>query len=245
MHVTAVIPAAGYGRRLNKDIPKALFKIKGKPLLIHTLERISSHPFIKEIIVVANPAGLRLTESIIDYYGIRKVSCIVAGGRSRAESVARALKALSKKTDFVLVHDAARPFVSKKIISRAIQALKEAKTNAAVVVGVKVKDTIKKAKSRKSKTKVQNIFSIEKTLDRDGLWEIQTPQVFKKNLILKAYSRFNKMGVNDDASLVERLGVKVRIVQGSYFNIKITTPEDLVFAEAILNCRKFRFPQSV
>ncbi len=133
--------------------------------------------------------------------------------------------AAEDKTDMVLIHDSARPFITQKMV---FLVLKEANKTQAAIVGVPVKATIKKVTSQESKVK-----TVEATLKRAELWEAQTPQVFKKSLILKAYEKFGNIDVTDDASLVERLGIKVKLVMGSCFNIKITTPEDFILAEAI------------
>jgi 2-C-methyl-D-erythritol 4-phosphate cytidylyltransferase len=161
-------------------------------------------------------------------YRIRKIRAVVLGGKRRQDSVDKGLKAVSKEADWVLIHDGVRPFINKELISSVI---KEAKKAGAAIVGVPVKATIKKLKTQSLKLKTK--FVVEKTLNRDNLWEIQTPQVFKKDLILKAYKRFGNINVTDDAMLVEKMGIKPRVVLGSYNNIKITTPEDLVIAKAI------------
>jgi 2-C-methyl-D-erythritol 4-phosphate cytidylyltransferase len=135
--------------------------------------------------------------------------------------VANGLKAIGPQADLILIHDAARPFITKGLVSSVI---KEARKAGAAIAAVPVKATIKK---------VKNGSVVEKTLDRGKLWEIQTPQVFKKDLILKAYKKFKRIPATDDAMLVERLGAKVSVVLGSYSNIKITTPEDLIIAKGI------------
>jgi 2-C-methyl-D-erythritol 4-phosphate cytidylyltransferase len=140
---------------------------------------------------------------------------------------------MNPKTELVLIHDGARPFVAKDTITSVI---KEAKRSQAAIVGVPVKATIKKIETKRLKCGPR--FVVEKTLDRDCLWEIQTPQVFKKDLILEAYQRFGNTEVTDDAMLVEKMDFDVSVVPGSYSNIKITTFEDLVLAEAILKRQK-------
>lgn len=221
--VTAIVLAAGEGRRLKSKVPKPLVKINSRPVIIYALSVLNSHPDIDDIILVANPKNLSIIKDKIRKYRIRKVRKIVLGGRRRQDSVKNGLKATDPKTGLVLIHDGVRPFINKQIVSCVI---KEAARSKAAIVGVPVKATIKEV--RKSQVVV------EKTLDRDSLWEIQTPQVFDRELILKAYKKFGNKAVTDDASLVERLGVQVKIVMGSYKNIKITTPEDLKIAEAIL-----------
>jgi 2-C-methyl-D-erythritol 4-phosphate cytidylyltransferase len=231
MYITAVVPAAGYGLRLNKKIPKALVEIKGRPIFIHTLRVFSQHPDITDIIVVAPPDFLDIFESKIRQYRLGKIRHIIPGGLSRQESVKNGLRFVAAETSLVLIHDAVRPFIAPAIISSAIN---EAKLFGAAVVGVPVKATIKKSKIQNPKSKNTATFIIDKTLNRANLWEIQTPQVFRRDLIFKAYNKFKDKNFTDDASLIERLGIKVRVVMGSYFNIKITSPEDLVFAQAIL-----------
>jgi len=213
-YVSAIVVAAGRGLRLKSKIPKPLVRINKKPLISYSLNALRACPWIKEIILVAN----RGNRTILRRFCER----IVLGGRQRRDSVKHGLKAISRRADLVLIHDAARPFIDKKIVSKAISA---AARYGAAVAGVPVKSTIKES------GKCQAV--IKKTLDRGRLWEIQTPQVFRKDLILKAYRKFASFPATDDAMLVEKLGKKVYIVPGSYSNIKITTPEDLLIAGAI------------
>lgn len=219
-YVTAIVLAAGRGERLKSKVPKLLAKIGSKPVIIHTLEALSRNPSIKDIILVANAKNLREMTAWVKRYHIRKISSVVEGGARRQDSLGSGLKAVDSRTDLVLIHDAARPFIDKNLIDSVINV---AKKSGAAITGVPVKATIKKAFGK----------VVDKTIERKNLWEIQTPQVFKKDLILKAYKKFGKIDVTDDAMLVEKLGGKVNIVEGSYSNIKITTPEDLVLAEAI------------
>ena len=157
---------------------------------------------------------------LIKGYRINKVSKVILGGKERKDSVSSGLKELSLKTSLVVIHDAARPFINSKIITDSILA---AKKRGAAVVGVPLKYTVKE---------VSKGFVV-RTLKREDIWEIQTPQVFKKEIILKAYK--NKLGyATDDAVLVEKMGIKPVVVLGSYSNLKITTFEDIFFAEAIL-----------
>lgn len=229
MYVTAIVLAAGRGLRLESRFSKPLIVIKSCPLVIYCLDVISKHPYVRDIIVVVNPQNSKEITNKIRRFRIKKVRRIVLGGRARQDSVRNGLKHIDRRTDLVLIHDGVRPFISTRIISAAI---KEAKKCGAAVVGVPVKSTIKVVARRTSQ--VAGNFIVEKTLDRSKLWEIQTPQVFKKELILKAYRKSKGIAVTDDAMLVEKLGAKVSVVLGSYNNIKITTQEDLVLAEAIL-----------
>lgn len=223
MFVTAIVPAAGIGRRLGLKIPKPLIEIEGKPILIRTLQALNRHPAIKEIVLVVNKKDKPKIIFVLKEYRIRKIKAIVLGGRRRQDSVKSGLKEINPSSDIVMIHDAARPFVDNSIISRVIAG---AAKSGAAAAGVLLKPTIKQADSKNFVTK---------TLARRALFEIQTPQAFRKNIILKAYARLRNTEVTDDASLVEKLGKPVKVVSGSYFNIKITTPDDLVFAKAIIN----------
>jgi 2-C-methyl-D-erythritol 4-phosphate cytidylyltransferase len=229
MYVSAIVAGAGKGVRLGSKTPKALSRLNARPLIIYSLQALQKHPLIKEIVVVVNPDFRKTAVSRIKKYRITKVTRVVNGGSRRQDSVYQGLEATDARADLVLIHDACRPFVDKKMISGTI---KEAKTSGAAIAAVPVKATIKSVVRIPSS--VVRKFVVEKTLSREGLWEIQTPQVFKKELILKAYKKFGKHDVTDDAMLVEKLGRKVGVVFGSYDNIKITTPEDLIFAKAIL-----------
>lgn len=222
MQVSAIVVAAGSGLRFKSKTPKVLIPINSRPILIYSLQVLSRHPLVKEIIVVVNAKSAQSITRKLRQYRIGKVSKIVEGGRRRQDSVLNGLKALGAGCGLVLIHDAARPFIDKGIILRLIN---KAKSSGAAIVGVPVKATIKETVS---KTRVK------RTLDRDKLWEIQTPQVFDKELLLKAYKKFGNIDVTDDAALVEKLGAKINVVLGSYKNIKITTPDDLVIAKAIL-----------
>lgn len=228
MHITAIVLAAGKGLRLKTKASKPLIKINSHPLIVYCLNTLSKHPDIKDIIVVANRKNLKDISHQIRRYRIGKVKDIVLGGRLRRVSVMNGLRAVDKRCNFVLIHDGVRPFIDKKIISSAI---KTAKRYGAAITAVPVKATIKSVGRRPSS--VAHDFIVKETLKREKLWEVQTPQVFRRDLILQAYKKFGNTDVTDDASLVEKLGKKVRIVEGSYFNIKITTPEDLVLAESI------------
>ena len=232
MHVAAVVLAAGKGLRFSSarfKVPKPLVAIRGRPLIIYSLETLSRHPGIKDIILVVNPKNSGGIAEKARKYRIGKIKKLVFGGHRRQDSVANGLKHVNPKAGLVLIHDGVRPFINKEIVSSVI---KEARKSGAAITGVPVKGTIKEV-ARSGSHQVTSNFIVKKTLNRDALWEAQTPQVFRKDLILKAYKRFGREEVTDDASLVEKLGAKVSVVLGSYNNIKITTPEDLVIAKAI------------
>ncbi len=235
MHITAIVLAAGQGLRLKSRFSKPLIEINSKPIIIYCLQILNQQPDIKDIIVVANAKNLRGIADKVKKYHISKIKNIVLGGQARQDSVTCGLRCVDSRTDLVLIHDAVRPFIDKETVSSVIRA---AGNTGAAIVGVPVKATIKE--TRQPLTASCGRLTVKKTLKRDNLWEIQTPQVFKKELILEAYRKFNNIDVTDDAMLVEKLGARVGIVLGSYANIKITTREDLIIAEAILNNRLYR-----
>lgn len=231
--VSAIVLAAGKGARFKSKASKALVEINSCPLIMYCLKTFCRHPFIKEIIVVANSSNINDIRAGIKKHRIGRVKDVILGGRQRQDSVSCGLKATAKENHLVLIHDAARPFIDKEIVSTAI---KEAQKCGAAITGVPAKATIKEVYS--SKRAVHSFPFVKKTLNRENLWEIQTPQVFERDLILEAYRKFGNTQVTDDASLVEKLGADVKVVMGSYFNIKVTTPEDLILARAIIKAKK-------
>ena len=219
--LSAIILAAGQGRRLKAALPKPLIKIGKLPVIIYSLNTLNKHPQINEIIVVVNAKNQRAIIRLARKYSFKKIKSFVLGGRRRQDSVHNGLKMVSEHSDWVLIHDSARPFIDRRDITRVIAA---AKNTGAAILAVRPKATIKFS---------QKNNMVKHTLDRDTLWEAQTPQVFKKELIMQAYKKYSAAKVTDDASLIEKLGKKVQLVQGSYENIKITTGEDLLFAGLI------------
>jgi 2-C-methyl-D-erythritol 4-phosphate cytidylyltransferase len=222
MYITAIVLAAGKGLRFKSTIPKATLNINHKPIIIYSLEALSRHPEISDVILVVNSANKNRIVKILNKYGFGKAVHIVKGGRRRQDSVFCGLRKVNKRSELVLIHDGARPMLTNDILHRVINA---AKKSGAAITGVPVKVTIKEASGN---------LTVNRTLDRNKLWEIQTPQVFRRELILKAYQRYAKIEATDDASLVEKMGVQVKVVPGAYTNIKITTPEDALVAQAIL-----------
>jgi 2-C-methyl-D-erythritol 4-phosphate cytidylyltransferase len=234
MHLSAIVLAAGSGRRMGGSSSKALIKINRKPLIAYSLRVLGRHASVKEIILVANAQNYSRLARLVKDCRLKKIKKIVLGGKRRQDSVKKGLAAVSAAADYVLIHDGARPFIDGRIIAATLKA---AAKYGAAVAGVPVKDTIKESAGSCVMCHVSCV-SVKKTLDRSNLWQIQTPQVFQKRLILAAYRRFGRQSATDDAMLVEKLGAPVFIVPGSYQNIKVTTPEDLVIAEAIAKkCR--------
>ena len=223
MKSTAIVLAAGKGKRMNSGIHKQYLLLAGRPVLCYSLEVFQKCPFIDEILLVAGSGEEEYCRhEIVDKYGYDKVSLILPGGRERYDSVYAGLKAAGD-CDFVYIHDGARPFVDAEMLSRAREA---AEKYQACVVGMPVKDTIKVMDSE---------GFASSTPDRKSLFMVQTPQVFSYSVIKKAYDKVmseEKIQVTDDAMMVEKaMNIKVKLVEGSYENIKITTPEDLKIAE--------------
>ncbi|HOX53929.1 MAG: 2-C-methyl-D-erythritol 4-phosphate cytidylyltransferase [Candidatus Omnitrophica bacterium] len=223
MKIVAVVPAAGKGVRLKQRVPKPLVLLDNYSILVHTLRALSRSGLIENIVLVVDKNYLNRFKAQVKRFNLKKIKKIVAGGQHRFDSVRNGILSADSDADLILIHDGVRPFISQKIIKDSICA---AKKIGASVVAVPVKSTIKEINP--------SSLLVKRTLDRNVLWEIQTPQVFKKDIILKAYKSNKYRLAFDDTSLIEKIGKNVRIVPGSYENIKITTPEDLLFAKALL-----------
>ena len=228
--IGAVILAGGRGSRMHSDIQKQYMLLDGRPLIAYALEAFERSCADDLVLVTGAGEAEFVQKEILPPLGLTKLRSIVTGGKERYHSVYEGLKAL-RNCDYVLIHDGARPLVTEAVISRAVQA---AGQNDACVVGMPVKDTIKVADAH---------GFAESTPDRSLLWQVQTPQAFAYPLVRGAYDRLMadetlQKGITDDAMVVEHLsGTKVRLVEGSYENLKVTTPEDLVLAEALLKKR--------
>ena len=222
--VGVVIAAGGTGRRMGGKLPKQFLPLGGSSVLERTLAVFNAHPAVGEIVVVVPRSYLEKTAWMIHRGNLSKAKHVVAGGKDRQESVWNGLNSFGQAPRVVLIHDAVRPLVRTGVIDAVIS---QTRRHGAAAAGVKVKDTIK-WEGRKG------FFT--KTLDRGRLWSIQTPQGFSYTLVHTAHkgARVSGYSGTDDAALVERLGRKVRIVEGDYDNIKITTAEDLAFAEMVL-----------
>ncbi len=225
MRTVAIIPAGGVGKRLKAQRAKQYLLLDDVPVLVHTLKVFQQAKVIDEIILVLPPDDVASAqEQLINKYGLTKITAVVAGGKERQDSVRNGFAAITGECDIVVIHDAVRPFVTKEMINQVVAAVKSFE---AASVGVKAKDTIKE-------TKKDNLVAA--TIPRQNLWLTQTPQAFKFDLLKKAYTAAyrDKYYGTDDASLVERIGAKVIMIEGCYENIKITTPEDLILAEALM-----------
>jgi len=236
--VVALLPSAGQGKRLRPDaqpegvgggIKKPFLSLGGRPILAETIERFHSISYITEIIPIIQESDMEFClEGIVERYGFNKIKRIAPGGHERQDSVYNGLKLVDPKTTLVLIHDGVRPFIRSDLIEEAITTALE---GDGVVLGLPVKETIKE---------VADDRSVKRTYKRDCLWSIQTPQVFHYRIILEAYERAYRDNFysTDDASLVERIGGKIKVIMGSYDNIKITTHEDLQLGEIILRRQK-------
>ena len=220
---SAVIVAAGSGKRFNSKLPKQFLKLKNKPVLAHSTEKFEKSKFIDEILVVVPRKFINLTRNIISRYNFKKVSQIISGGNTRQASVYNSLLKVDKKCNLVLVHDGVRPLVDLKHIEAVIKLAQKYK---AAILAVPVKETVK----------LVNKNMVVKTEDRKKFYLAQTPQAFERALLVKAFlkAKRDKFEGTDCSSLVERLGVKVKIVKGSERNIKITTSQDLRLAEKLI-----------
>ncbi len=218
--VSAIVAAAGDGLRMNIQKSKQVVEICGKPVIAHSLLALQSSDYIGEIIIVTRECDILLISDIVKAFDVSKVTHIVKGGKTRTESVKNGLDIA--KYDYVAIHDGARPCVRPEHIDKTIE---DAIKTGAAALGCPVIDTLKRVDE-------QNI--ITQTVDRSALWQIQTPQVFKKDLILKAYENQDTTGATDDCMLVESAGAKVTMTEGERSNIKITYPSDIALAEAIL-----------
>ena len=228
MRATAVVLAGGKGRRMSKDVAKQYLPIGGRPMLLYSLDCFERSAYIDDIVLVLPEAEMEyVCSEILSNQSFKKLRHIVAGGAERYDSVLNALAVIDEGV--VYIHDGARPFITDDILADLSEAVN---LYGACAVGVPVVDTIKRTDSA---------GCIVETVDRSSLWQIQTPQVFKLELISAAYEEFIKAGrphVTDDSMVVELFGnAKVKMVEGSYENIKLTTPTDMIIAEEILKSR--------
>lgn len=228
MRTVAIIPAAGSGKRMQGSLSKQYLPLNGIPVLARTLMVFQYSPVVHDVFLVVPSDDIEFaTRTIIEKYRISKVSQVLPGGNERQDSVKKGLDAVGDNYDIVLIHDGVRPFITEDLIRVSVT---EARKREAVTTGVPVKDTVKM---------VDRDGWIMETPDRSRLWLTQTPQAFKREVIKKAYRSAydDHFYGTDDAVLVERIGVRVKMLPGSHENIKITTREDFLFAESFMDDR--------
>ena len=232
MHVSAIVLAAGVGRRIGADISKTYLAIAGRPLVLRALDRMFAAKAVEEVILVVSENDLDRCDALLRGDGAlcNRPWVLQSGGLTRQESARRGLEKVSALADIIVIHDGARPFVSAALIDRLVEAAVE---KGAVVAGLPVRDTIKV---------VDTGGLIQSTPERRSLWEIQTPQVFRRELIVAAHEAAEKseLEATDDAIVVERFGKPVFVLEGERSNIKITLPEDIWLAEMMI--REGRVP---
>ncbi|MGG0848259.1 2-C-methyl-D-erythritol 4-phosphate cytidylyltransferase [Peribacillus simplex] len=222
MFYEVVIPAAGQGKRMKAGKNKLFIELSGIPIIVYTLRVFEEDPDCRGIILSINPAEKDYFSQLIATYGLKKVKKLVLGGKERQQSVYNGLQHAGE--EIILVHDGARPFINPGQIRELTTA---ASLHGGAVIAVPVKDTIKKVTDKK----------VLETVERSSLWAVQTPQAFRVSILKRAYEQAEAEAFlgTDDASLLERINEQVVIIEGNYDNIKITTQEDLYFAEAILH----------
>jgi len=229
MKIAAIIPAGGAGIRMGQKIPKPYLSIASAPILVHTLRVFQESDLIDDIFLVVQEKDKAYVEKdVIHPYSLNKVRAIIPGGKERQDSIHHALPFLHSDHEIIVIHDGVRPLIDQDMLERTIDA---AVKEGAVITGVPVKDTVKM---------INPSGKVDITLDREKLYLIQTPQAFRKEILARAYEMAYKEHFygTDDASLVERLGIPVKVIRGSYENIKITTQEDLLLAEFFVQSRK-------
>lgn len=221
------MPAAGIGERFGKGTNKPFATLLEKPLIIWALETLQSLPEISEIIAVVKEPDIKLCSRLFKEYSITKIKHIVPGGRERQDSVFHGLSLIQDHESVVLVHDAVRPLIGPSVI---LNALRQLNGCDGVIVGVPLKDTVKEIRDG----------LVRNTPKRDLLWAIQTPQIFYYQALYEAYEKAmaDSFYTTDDSALVERNNGRIRVIQGSYTNIKVTTPEDLLIAEVFLKMKR-------
>jgi 2-C-methyl-D-erythritol 4-phosphate cytidylyltransferase len=221
----AIVVAAGQGRRLGRKGDKAFVNVAGRPLLLYSLLALESAPDVERTIVVVRKGAVRRCQALVKRLGLRKVEAVVAGGRRRQDSVRNGLR-LAGDSQYVLVHDAARPFLSRRLVSRTMA---ECRRTGAAIAAEPASDTIKRVKGGR----------VTATVPRETLRLAQTPQAFRRELLERAFKKWpDGLDATDDAALLERAGVRVAVVPGDSLNMKVTYPSDIVLAEALLKAGK-------
>jgi len=222
---TAILVAAGAGKRLGTKGDKAFVAIGGRPLLLYSLVALERSPDVERTVVVVRRSAVRKSQALVKRFALRKVEAIVTGGRRRQDSVRNGLR-FAGDCEYVLVHDAARPFLSQRLISKTMAACRR---TGAAIAAEPVSDTVKKV----------NGGRVAMTIPRETLWLAQTPQAFRRELLEDAFKKWpDERDATDDASVLERAGKRIAIVRGESFNIKITCPADIILAESLLKSGK-------
>ncbi|MFH1996128.1 MAG: 2-C-methyl-D-erythritol 4-phosphate cytidylyltransferase [Candidatus Omnitrophota bacterium] len=227
MKTVAIVAAGGVGRRLGYRTPKPFIRLAGKPLVLYCLETLEASNCVDSVLIAVERSSIKRLNRTVRNASLKKVRAVVEGGRDRSRSVRNCLELVDMSYDVVLVHDAARPFVDADTLKRSIRA---AGKFGACLTAVPEVDTVKEVRGG----------AVTRTLDRSVIWRAQTPQAFRRSVILGAYKnvRTTDRETTDDSTLVELQEKKVRVIHGSYMNIKITTRDDLAFAEAIVRLRR-------
>jgi len=220
---SAIIVAAGLGSRFRGTVKKQFQNLLGKPVLSYSIETLESSPLVEEVVLVVPDDSIDYCHSeVIGRFGFKKITKVIPGGKERRHSVERGFNSLSDEIDVVLVHDGVRPFINIRMVEEVI---KEASISGGAIVAIPVKDTLKRCSTANY---------IETTIPRESLWLAQTPQAFRYEVLKRAYEKMEDGFIfTDESSLIERLGIRVKLVKGSEFNIKITTQEDLLLGELI------------
>lgn len=228
MQTAAIIVAGGSGTRMGSEMPKQFLPLLGRPLLFHTLQAFQDTPAIQQIVLVLPAPTLDWFQQAYPVHLFSKLTKITPGGKTRQDSTFAGFQALKGSVDYVLVHDGARPLIEISLIERTLQAAIE---NGAALAACPAKDTLKQIDLERF---------VCRTHPREQVYHAQTPQAFRYSLLKEALHRADQEGIQgtDESSLVERLGAKIKIVEGNTMNLKVTTPEDLWIAEAFLEKRK-------
>jgi 2-C-methyl-D-erythritol 4-phosphate cytidylyltransferase len=229
MRTLAIVLAGGTGKRMGSPTSKQFLLLDNRPILVHTLQVFEECKPVDAVYLVVNHKDLPvIQEEVLEQYRFNKIMKLVIGGRLRQDSVRNGIEAIDEPCDVVIIHDAARPFVSPSFVEKSIFLME---MYDAIIPALPVRDTVKV---------VSKEGYVVKTLERDALWNVQTPQTFKYSVISKAYREgmAKKLLGYDDSAFIEFMGKKVKVIEGSPYNIKITTPEDLIIARGILSQMK-------
>jgi 2-C-methyl-D-erythritol 4-phosphate cytidylyltransferase len=232
--IVAIVPSAGKGERFGAETPKQFLKLKGIPILIHTLLKFEKNSLVDEIVVVAPSSYIDFTLNLIKDYGLKKINKVVEGGKTRQESVWKGINAFSENAEIFLIHDAVRPFFSESLINSLVNTLlpqikKKTPEFQGVIPAVPVRDTLNLVENQ----------VVKKNIPRENLYHIQTPQAIKADILKLCLQKACKENLffPDESSLLLYYGYKVKVVKGSFFNLKITYPEDFQLAEKLIDCK--------